>query len=73
MLARVLSRLAKTLAEPHKGYASTSPEVSLGGETAELNAKLFDAMVAEGVACSRQGDTLRFLLEQLAESMRRAF
>ena len=38
-----------------------------------MNANLFEAMQAEGVPCSRQGDTLRFLLEQLGESMRRAF
>jgi hypothetical protein len=36
-------------------------------------AMLFDAMAAEGVPCSRQGDTLRFLLEELGESLRRGF
>ena len=45
--------------------------MSLPGELAEFNAKLFDAMLAEGVPCSRQGDTLGFLLEQLRESLRR--
>ena len=59
--------------QPHVGYASTSPEVSLPGDLAEVNGMLFEAMLAEGVTCSRQGDTLRFLLEQLRESMRRAF
>jgi hypothetical protein len=40
---------------------------------AELNAKRFNTMAAEGAAARGQGDTLQFLLEQLAESIRRAF
>src|SRR5688500_17605240 len=71
LLDRVISRLAGKISEPHKGYASTSAEVSLSGELAEMNAKLFDAMVAEGVPCSRQGDTLGFLLGELRGSLRR--
>jgi hypothetical protein len=45
----------------------------LPGELEEFNAKLFDAMAAEGVPCSRQGDTLRFLLEELRGSISRSF
>jgi hypothetical protein len=45
--------VAHTLDEPAAGYASTSPEVSLPGELAERNAKLINAMAAEGVTCSR--------------------
>ena len=45
--------------------------MSLPRELADLNAKLFNGMAAEGVTCSRQGDTLKFLLEQLGESLRR--
>jgi hypothetical protein len=36
---------------------------------AEFDAKLFATTVAEAVACSRQRVTLRFVLEQLGESV----
>jgi hypothetical protein len=73
VLDRVLWRLSETCRGASAGYCSTSPEVRLSGEMAELNAKLFNAMLAEGVPCRGQGDTLQFLLETLAENLKRAF
>ena len=65
--------VGRTLPNVNVGYFSTSPEVRLSGEMAELYAKLFNAMAAEGVACRGQGDTLQFLLETLGENLRRGF
>jgi hypothetical protein len=73
VLDRVLRRLSQTCRGESAGYCSTSPEVRLSGEMAELNAKLFNAMLAEGVSCRGQGDTLQFLLETLGENRRRGF
>jgi len=72
---RLRRPLARSLSsEKFEGkYCSPSPETRLHGEAVELNARLCEAMAAEGVPVRGQGDTLQFLLEELGASLRQSF